>query len=468
MRRRDFLRTFAAGTAAVAFSGRAHAAERDPLDRPNVIVIFADDQGYQDAGCYGATTFETPNLDRMAAEGVRFTDFYSAAPTCTPSRAALMTGCYPNRVGLPRVLGPNAGTGIHADEMTMADVLKQRDYATACFGKWHLGHHPEFLPTRHGFDEYFGLPYSNDMWPFHPTSDKYPDLPLVDGETVVEMNPDQNNLTRWYTERAVKFIESNRRQPFFLYLPHSMPHVPLHCSDEFRGKSKQGLYGDVIMEIDWSVGQILDTVKRLGLDDNTLVVYSSDNGPWLSYGDHAGAALPLREGKGTTFDGGQREICLMRWPGHIPAESVCSEVAAMFDILPTVAAIAGAPLPDRTIDGKDIRPLMFGEPGARSPHEAFFYHRAGQLEAVRAGKWKLHIPHKYRTVAKPGGGGMPGAYENPTVVLSLFNLEDDIGEQRNMADAHPEVVARLKGLLDAFAKEMAANRRAPGRVGKPA
>src|SRR5262249_54406319 len=282
-------------------AGTAPKAERPP----NVVLIFTDDQGYADVGCYGARGFATPHLDRMAREGVRFTDFYVAQAVCSASRAALLTGCYPNRIGILGALGPASKHGIAAGAKTIADVLKARGYATAIYGKWHLGHHQPFLPTRHGFDDYFGLPYSNDMWPRHPTA-KFPDLPLFEGEKVVAHNPDQTKLTTWYTERAVKFIEKNRERPFFLYVAHNMPHVPLHVSDKFKGKSKRGLYGDVIMEIDWSVGQVLAALQKHGLDEKTLVIFTSDNGPWLSYGNHAGSARPLREGKTTTFDGGLR------------------------------------------------------------------------------------------------------------------------------------------------------------------
>jgi len=297
-------------------------------DRPNVVIVFTDDQGYGDVGVFGAKGYETPNLDRMAAEGMKFTSFYSAQAVCSASRAALLTGCYPNRIGILGALGPRSKHGINAKETTIAELLKTRGYATAIYGKWHLGHHPKFLPTRHGFDDYFGLPYSNDMWPHHPTAgNRFPDLPMFKKEKIInpKVTPkDQRQLTTWYTERAVKFIEKNKDQPFFLYVPHSMPHVPLFVSDKFKGKSKQGAYGDVIMEIDWSVGQILKTLKKHKLDENTLVIYTSDNGPWLSYGDHAGTAGPLREGKGTTWDGGQREPTIMRWPGRIPAGKVCN------------------------------------------------------------------------------------------------------------------------------------------------
>jgi len=436
-------------------------------EKPNFVIIFADDQGYQDMGCFNAPLIETPNLDRMAAEGMRFTDFYSAAPVCTPSRAALMTGCYPQRVSLPNVIGPNAQIGISSYEVTIAEILKAQGYTTACYGKWHLGHHREFLPTRHGFDEYFGLPYSNDMWPNHPTNKSFPDLPLIEGEQVVERNPDQTQLTRRYTERAVKFIEENRDRPFFVYVPHSMPHVPLHVSERFKGKSKQGLYGDVIMELDWSVGEILSTLKRLGIDEKTLVVYSSDNGPWLSYGDHAGSAKPLREGKATTFDGGQREPTVMRWPGKIPAGAVCSEVGAMFDLLPTFAGLAGGRVPtDRVIDGKDIWPLISGQPGAKSPHEAFFFYNSRRLEAVRSGNWKLHLPHEYRSIEEYGTGGEPGRYVQRRIGQVLFDLERDVGEQHDVSANHREIVERLADMAREFDRELKRNTRLPGRVSK--
>ena len=475
MNRRNFLKTAGLAAAALTVPGCGSAFEQSSsVNKPNVIIVFCDDVGYADIGVFGAKGYETPNLDRMAAEGVKFTDFYAAAPSCTPSRAALMTGCYPQRVSLPNVIGPSAKIGISDDEQTIAEVLKPLGYATACYGKWHLGHHPKFLPMRHGFDDYFGLPYSNDMWPNHPTSTKFPDLPLIEGERVIEYNPDQTQLTTWYTEHAVRFIEKNKDQPFFLYLPHSMAHVPLFVSDKFKGKSEQGLYGDVMMEIDWSVEQILSTLKRLGIDKKTLVIFSSDNGPWLSYGDHAGLAEPLREGKGTTFDGGQRESTIMRWPGRIPAGTVCKEPASTMDILPTIAKLTGAQLPAHTIDGKDIWPLMSGKPGAKSPHEAFFYYRGFGLNAVRSGKWKLHLPHSYRTLAgrKGGTGGQPVKYEQAKIGLSLFDLENDIGEQHDVSAQYPDVVERLLGLVERMredlgdsAKKMTGkNRRPPGRL----
>ena len=475
LNRRDFLKTAGLTAAALALSGCENSFKQaSNIDKPNVIIIFCDDVGYADVGVFGAKGYKTPHLDRMAAEGVKFTDFYAAAPSCTPSRAALMTGCYPQRVSLPNVIGPSAKVGISSGEQTIAEVLKPLGYATACYGKWHLGHQPKFLPMRHGFDDYFGLPYSNDMWPKHPTSDRYPDLPLIEGERAIEYNPDQTQLTTWYTERSVRFIEKNKDRPFFLYLPHSMAHVPLFVSDKFKGKSEQGLYGDVMMEIDWSAGQILSTLKRLGIDKKTLVIFSSDNGPWLSYGDHAGLAKPLREGKGTTFDGGQRESTIMRWPGRIPAGTVCKEPAATIDILPTVAKLTGATLPAHTIDGKDIWPLMSGKPGVKSPHEAFFYYRGYALEAVRSGKWKLHLPHSYRTLAgrEGGTGGQPTKYEQGKIDQSLFDLEKDIGEQNDVSAQYPDVVERLLGFAEQMRQELGdsskqmkgSSRREPGRI----
>jgi arylsulfatase A len=480
--RRDFLRALGIGVAAAAIPGCTESL-RTPASTgqnrpPNFVVIFMDDMGYADIGSFGAQGYKTPNLDRMAAEGARFTDFYAAAASCTPSRASLMTGCYPQRVGLPHVLVPDSRIGISDEEMTIAGMLKPLGYATACYGKWHLGHHPEFLPTRHGFDEYFGLPYSNDMWHMRPlrpdNPKKWGDLPLIEGEQVIAHNPDQTQLTTWCTERAVRFIEKNKDRPFFLYVPHPMVHVPLFVSDRFKGKSGHGLFGDVVMEIDWSVGQILSTLERLGIDKDTMVLFTSDNGPWLSYGDHAGSAGPLREGKGTTFDGGQRVPTLFWWPGRIPAGRVCNEPISTIDILPTLANLAGASLPDRKIDGKDIWPLIEGRPGAENPHEAFFYYQGWTLEAVRSGPWKLHFPHTYRTLGgRPGGtGGIPVKYEQARIDLALYNLANDIGEEHNVADQHPDVVERLERLADAMradlgdaAKKMeGTGRRPPGKV----
>jgi arylsulfatase A len=458
-------------TAAALLCGMIPAGTPAADRLPNFVVVFTDDQGYQDVGAFGSPDIETPNLDRMAEEGVRFTDFYVSQAVCSASRSALMTGCYNVRVGIRGALGPSVKIGIHDDEWTIAEVLKQKEYATAIYGKWHLGHHPQFLPTRHGFDEYFGLPYSNDMWPYHPNVlhlpmeqrlKRWPHLPLIEGQKVVKLPvtpEDQTHLTTWYTERAVKFIEGHKDEPFFVYVPHSMPHVPLYVSDKFKGKSKRGLYGDVIMEIDWSVGQILDTLKKLDLDDNTLVVFTSDNGPWLSYGNHGGSALPLREGKGTMWDGGCREPCIMRWPGKIPAGIECSEVASTIDVLPTFAHLAGAGLPPHTIDGKNIWPLMSGQDRAKSPHEAFAMYYGSELQAVRSGKWKLHFPHGYRSLkGEPGNDGLPGPYIQKRTGFELYDLKADISESKNVHDDHSEVVARLKKHGDAFRAELGDSR----------
>lgn len=428
------------------------AADQAEASRPvNFVVVFADDLGYADVGCFGAEKIRTPNIDRLASEGIRLTNFYVAQGVCSASRAALLTGCYPNRIGISGALNHTAGHGIHPDEQTLAEVLRAAGYATAIYGKWHLGHHPEFLPTRHGFDDYFGLPYSNDMWPFHPeVKNFFPPLPLIEKEQVIAENPDQSQLTTWYTQRAVAFIEKHKDRPFFLYVPHSMPHVPLFVSDKHRGRSAQGLYGDVIEEIDWSVGQILAALEAHQLADRTLVLFTSDNGPWLSYGEHAGSAGPLREGKGTSFEGGVRVPTVARWPGRIPPGSVSHEPAMTIDLLPTFARLAGAPLPERPVDGQDIGPLLLDPEQAKSPHEALYFYWGGRLEAVRSGKWKLHFPHEYRTLAGRAGGkdGIPVKYQQGQIGLALFDLESDIGEQNDVADQHPEVVQRLQALAD--------------------
>ncbi len=426
----------------------AHSAENR---LPNVVIIFADDQGYGDLGCYGAEGYETPKLDRMADEGMRFTNFCVAQAVCGASRAALLTGCYPNRIGMLGAPSDRATHGISDDELLLSELCKQKDYATAIFGKWHLGHHRPFLPLQHGFDEYFGLPYSNDMWPYHPEAPgRFPDLPLFDGNeiAIAAVTPEhQKHLTTWYTEHAVDFIDRNHDRPFFLYVPHAMAHVPLFVSEKFDGKSEQGLYGDVTMEIDWSVGEILGALKRHGLDENTLVIYTSDNGPWLSYGNHAGSAGPLREGKGTMWEGGVREPCIMRWPGKIPAGSVCHEFAATIDLLPTVAGLIGGQLADHPIDGKDIWPLMAGHPDAKTPHESYDYYWGRELQAVRSGDWKLHFPHKYRTLdGPPGRDGKPSKYKQAKTELALYNLRTDVGETLDLKEQYPEIVRRLEAL----------------------
>ncbi|MFN9719245.1 MAG: sulfatase [Planctomycetota bacterium] len=439
---------------------------RVPL--PNIVVILIDDMGYSDIGPFGGDPKLTPNLNRMAREGRRFTNFYVSQAVCSASRASLLTGCYNVRIGILGALGPATEIGISDNEMTLAEVCRQKGYSTACFGKWHLGHHHEFLPQQHGFDEYFGLPFSNDMWPFHPEVmhlpmderlKRWPHLPLISGSTVIDEQvtaDEQALLTTQYTEHATSFIDRHADQPFFLYVPHSMVHVPLFVSEKHKDATGSGLYADVVREVDWSVGQILEALRRNQLDEKTLVIFTSDNGPWLSYGNHAGSAKPLREGKGTMFDGGCRVPCLMRWPGQIPADSECTEPAMTIDVLPTVADLIGAKLPDHPIDGKSIWPLMNATPGAKSPQEAYYFYWGRELQAIRRGNWKLHFPHEYRTLnGRPGGtDGIPAKYDVATLESALFDLETDPGESSNVVREHPDVVAELKRLAEKARAEL--------------
>lgn len=444
-----------------------------PIEQPNVVVIYVDDMGYGDLGCYGHPVHKTPHLDQLAKEGARLTSFYVAQAVCSASRAALLTGCYPNRIGILGALGPKSNNGISDGELTLAQMLKAQGYQTACFGKWHLGHHPQFLPTRHGFDVYYGLPYSNDMWPRHPNAKAgYPDLPLIEGEKTIALNPDQTRLTTDLTNRAVAYIKEHHQSPFFVYLAHPMPHVPLHVSQERAGKSTGGLYGDVIEEIDWSVGQIARVLNELQLERKTLVLFASDNGPWLSYGNHGGSAGGFREGKGTSFEGGMRVPCIARWPGKIPAGIVSYEPCMTIDILPTIAHLAGAKLPTHRIDGMNIWPL-FSQSGAKSPHEALYFYWNRELQGVRSGPWKLHLPHSYSSLkAAPGQDGKPGPYEQKQLPLSLFHLEKDPAETTNLAAQEPEQVAKLMKLADvarsdlgdSLTKQEGGGIREPGRV----
>ena len=443
---------------------------------PNVVIMFMDDMGYADIGAFGAKDYPTPHLDRMAKEGRKFTDFYVTQAVCSASRAGLLTGCYNVRIGINGALGPKSNSGLNPDEVTIAEICKQKGYATACYGKWHLGHHKKFLPMQHGFDDYFGLPYSNDMWPYHPgvlhlpmeeRLKRWPHLPLIDGNKII--NPkvsgkDQEMLTTQYTERAVSFIEKNKDNPFFVYLPHSMVHVPLYVSDKFKGKSGAGLFGDVMMEVDWSAGEIMKVLRKHDLHENTLFLFTSDNGPWLNYGDHAGSAAPLREGKGTMFDGGCREPTLAWWPGTIPAGSECNVPAMTIDLLPTIAKLIDADLPKHRIDGKDISALLTDD--AKSPQEAYYFYYGNQLQAVRQGKWKLHFPHGYRTMAgKPGGtGGIPTNYSQAKIGLSLFDLHSDIGESTDVKEKFPKIAKRLKSLGEKFNQELQKSKRPAGRI----
>lgn len=419
---------------------------REPMDRPNIILIFADDLGYGDLGVYGHPTIRTHHLDQMAREGAKLTQFYVAASVCSPSRGALLTGRLPVRTGIYgnrlRVFFPPSSRGIPESEITLAEGLKSADYATAIFGKWHLGKQPPFLPLQHGFDEFFGLPYSNDMSPRlakWEAAQAYPPLPLMEGNETLETEPDQTQLTRRYTERAVQFIKEHQQEPFFLYLPHSFPHVPLFASEDFLGKSKRGLYGDVVEELDWSVGRILAAVDSLQLAENTLILFTSDNGPWLVMKNDGGSAGLLREGKGCTWEGGMREPFLARWSGTIPEGLTADALATTMDLLPTCFALAGVDLPEgRVLDGRDMFPVLKGE---RETHqETIYYYHKGDLFAIRHGAWKLH----FQTLT-PYVGEAPEVHDPPL----LFHLEHDPGEQRDLAQQEPEKVAELIALAEA-------------------
>lgn len=430
------------------------------VESPNVVLIFIDDLGYADVRPFGAPKYPTPNIDRLVKEGRVFSDFAVSSAVCSASRAALLTGCYHMRVGISGALGPQAKIGLSPDEATIAEVCKSRGYATACIGKWHLGNAPQFMPLQQGFDQYYGLPYSNDMWPHHPSlanlpadtaarKSAYPPLPLFDGNEIIDPEitaEDQTRLTTDYTRRATEFIAAQRDKPFFLYLAHSMVHVPLFVAPENRDKSGLGLFADVMSEVDWSIGQVLQAIDNAEISDRTLVIFTSDNGPWLSYGQHAGTAGPLREGKGTSFEGGVRVPTIMRWPGRIPPSSRCDELAATIDVLPTIASLIGAEPPKNPIDGLDISPLMFSETPVESPHASYLIYFAEELQGVRDRRWKLVFPHQYRTLGgKPGGtAGSPAPYENAKIELSLFDLKNDVGESRNVIDDHPEIAARLQ------------------------
>lgn len=435
--RRDFIaRTGTAALGLGAFGALSRLTAARAQERPpNIVIIFADDLGYGDLSCYGHPTIHTPNLDRMAAEGAKLTQFYAAASVCTPSRAGLMTGRLPIRSGMcsdrRRVLFPNSGGGLPDSEITIAEALKGAGYATACVGKWHLGHLPQFLPMRHGFDEYFGIPYSNDMKP----------SPLMDGERVVEEPAKQDTLTIRYTERALRFIRANRGRPFFLYFPHTFPHVPLFASEAYKGKSLRGLYGDVVEELDWSVGQILDCLRQEALAENTLVVFTSDNGPWLTQKLNGGSAGLLRGGKGSTWEGGMREPCVAWRPGTIAAGSVRADVTSTMDLFPTCLALAGVDLPaDRAFDGESLIPVLTGT-GSKQGDTMLFY-RGTRLMACRKGPWKAHL------ITQDGYGGKPEEHDPP----ALYHLNRDPSEQHDVAQDHPEVVAEILAAIEEHRK----------------
>jgi arylsulfatase A-like enzyme len=439
---------------------------------PNIVMIVADDLGYADVGCYGAKDIRTPNIDRLAKEGTRFTNFCTAQAVCTASRAALLSGCYPNRLGMAGALNHTSTVGINPNETLLPELLKTKGYVTAHYGKWHLGTRPSFFPTRNGFDEWVGLPYSNDNGPLHPTVKGIPALPLYANDKVLATDPEQAQFTKVFTEKAIEFIATNKAKPFFVYLPHVMPHVPIFAREPFKGKSGRGLYGDVVEELDWSIGEILQALKLNGVEKNTLVLFLSDNGPFLSYGNHAGRADPFREGKLTTFEGGVRVPFIARWLGKIPAAQVSEEFMTGLDILPTLGKIAGTAMPKAKIDGLDLSPLLLGEKGAQG-RSTFAYYSGSELHAVRNGQWKLHLPHPYITVdGPPGKDGKPANYEKikaisiedsglrgiasrhgyrvENIELSLYDLANDPGESKNLVANLPERVLELKKLADEF------------------
>ena len=431
------------------------------VGQPNFVIIFADDLGYGDLGVYGHPTIRTPHLDRMAAEGLRFTQFYTGASVCTPSRAALLTGRLPVRSGMAddriRVIFPPSKGGLPAAEITIAEALKSIGYATAAIGKWHLGHLPEYLPTAHGFDEYFGIPYSNDMTPSASKGARvqtYPPLPLMRGEEIIEEEPDQRLLTRRYTEESITFIRSNVDNPFFLYVPHSMPHIPIFASEDFEGTSTRGLYGDVIEELDWSVGQILEVLRDTGLDRKTFVIFTSDNSPWLTVGLAGGTAGLLRNGKGTTWEGGMRVPTIAWWPETIPAGNVTQALGTTMNLLPTMLGLAGAALPgDRVLDGVDLTPVL-KDPAARV-RESVYYYRGAQLWAARKGPWKMHYITRSAYV-----GDQPVMHIPP----ALYHLDRDPGERFNVAADEPEVLREIQAMVDAHKEELV---KAPSQLDIP-
>lgn len=443
---------------------------------PNIVLIFTDDQGYADLGCFGSATISTPNIDKLAKNGMKFTDFHVSSSTCTPSRASLLTGSYPDRVSLPNVLFPNGAwgsnpnIGINPDEETIAELLKEKGYATAMAGKWHLGHKEKFLPTQHGFDQYLGVPFSNDMT-IEPTMTLADDIqlrngisremiahyeeleienkshytPLMRNNEVMEFPADQSTLTKRYTEFSLDFIkEKAGESPFFLYLAHTMPHIPIYASENFAGKSEGGLYGDVIEEIDWSVGEIVEALKESGILHNTLVIFTSDNGPWLSYGNHGGSAGSLRGGKFDAWEGGFRVPAVISWPGVVPKGVTNGQLATTLDILPTLVEATGANYPAKKIDGQSILPLLKGEKMEGLEQRCFYYFGGQKVKAVRKGKWKYIVPHKGRAVVEPGLDGVNGESEDVDYPEALYNLEKDITESENLLADYPEIARELK------------------------
>ena len=432
---------------------------------PNIVLIFMDDMGYGDPGVYGGFPYHTPNINKLAASGMRFTNFYAAQAVCSASRAALLTGCYPNRVGISGALMPWSTVALNPKEETIASIVKTKGYATGMIGKWHLGAKAPYLPTSYGFDEYLGLPYSNDMWPVGfdgiPITDtankksKYPPLQLLEGfKPVMPINnlEDQSKLTTLYTERAVSFIGKNKNKPFFLYLAHSMPHVPIAVSSKYKNKSGAGLFGDLMMEIDWSIGEVMKALDKNGLTKNTLIIFTSDNGPWLTFGNHAGSTGGLREGKGSAWDGGVKVPCIMSYPGVIEPGSICNNLAATMDVLPTIVGLTKTTLPTNTIDGVDIMSLLTQKPNANPRDHFVYYYDNNSLKAVRQGVWKLVFAHQSQTykATDMGKDGFPGKYASVPVPMALYDLSTDPGETLDVARLNPAVVAALTAIADSY------------------
>ena len=450
--RREFLKAAALSVATMGLPQIGKS--RESTKPPNVVIIFLDDSGWADFQPFGTPAYKTPNVEQLAQEGCRFNQFYVPQAVCSASRAALLSGCYPGRTKVFGAHGPKA-RGLDPKYATIGQVMKTRGYTTAVFGKWHIGDQPDTRPWARGFDESCGLMYSNDMWEFHPENPeywgKYPLQFWDNGKVTIERvtKEHQPMLTTWYTEHAVDFINRNKDKPFFLYVPHSMPHVPIFCSEKFKGKSGAGLYGDVMMEVDWSVGQIMKALKTNGVEDNTLVFFSSDNGPWISYGNHAGKT-PYREAKGTNFDGGTRSACIIKYPGKIKAGTISNRAFGTIDMLPTLAHLTGAPMPQNPVDGKNVWDLIVGKPGATNPHEYYPFSTGKNFEGIISGngRWKLHLPHTYRTLVKAGHDGMAGKYRQEKIELSLFDMEKDPYETTNVLEEYPEVAEKLRKLAE--------------------
>ncbi|WP_317163449.1 sulfatase family protein [Sediminibacterium soli] len=435
-----------------------------------MVIIFMDDMGYGDPVCYGGGPYKTPNIDALAAQGIRFTDFYAAQAVCTASRAALLTGCYPTRIGMHGALDHSSAIALNPDEITIAEMLKEKGYKTGMVGKWHLGNKAPYLPLQNGFDEFYGLPYSNDMWAYDydgkPWKDtafwraKYPPLPLIEGNTAIKIIKsfnDQDSLTSDYTRNATAFIKKNRNHPFFLYFAHAMVHVPLAVSARFKGKSGAGMFGDVMEEVDWSVGEVVKTLRENNLLENTIIVFTSDNGPWLTFGNHAGNTAGLREGKGTAWEGGLKVPCIISWKGHTKAATVNNNLLTAMDILPTLADITGAKLPAQKIDGISCKDLLLGK-SSKAPRDEFvYYYDKNNLKAIRKGKWKLVFPARSQTYGPPatiGGDRYPGKYAQVDVPLALYDLSTDPGEDRDVKDRHAELVKSMTEIADKYRRAL--------------